>query len=86
MLDDTTVILSNRKYAIFELGLDNIGANPGRTAVDLFDLENPALDWIRLAGAMGVEAARTQTLEKLADLLAASNRRRSPFLIELVIP
>jgi acetolactate synthase I/II/III large subunit len=86
MLDVTTVILSNRKYAILELELANVGANPGRNAFDLFDLENPALDWIRLAGAMGVEAARTETLEKLADLLAASNRRKGPFLIELVIP
>jgi len=47
---------------------------------------NPALDWIRLAGAMGVEGARAETLEKLADLLATSNRRKGPFLIELMIP
>jgi acetolactate synthase-1/2/3 large subunit len=44
MLDVTTVILSNRKYAILELELANVGANPGRNAFDLFDLENPALD------------------------------------------
>jgi hypothetical protein len=37
-------------------------------------------------GAMRVEAARAQTLENLADLLAVSNRRKGPFLIELVIP
>jgi acetolactate synthase I/II/III large subunit len=86
MLDVTTVILSNRKYAILELELAKVGANPGRTALDLFDLDRPALDWTRLAGAMGVEAARAETLEDLADLLGASNRRRGPFLIELVIP
>jgi acetolactate synthase I/II/III large subunit len=86
MLDVTTVILSNRKYAILEHELANIGANPGRTAFDLFDLAKPALDWIRLAGAIGVEGARAETLEKLADLLATSNRRKGPFLIELVIP
>jgi hypothetical protein len=33
-----------------------------------------------------VEAARAETLEDLADLLGASNRRKGPFLIELVIP
>lgn len=85
-LNVTTVILSNRKYAILELELADVGANPGRTALDLFDLGNPALDWIRLAQAMGVEAARTETLETLADLLAVSNQREGPFLIELVIP
>ena len=85
-LNVTTVILSNRKYAILELELANVGANPGRTALDLFDLGNPELDWIRLAGAMGVEGARADTLEGLADLLAVSNQREGPFLIELVIP
>jgi acetolactate synthase I/II/III large subunit len=86
MLDVTTVILSNCKYAMLELELANVGANPGRTGLDLFDLGNPALDWIRLAEAMGVEAARAETLERLADLLAASNRRKGAFLIDLVIP
>jgi len=85
-LDVTTVILSNRKYAILEYELAKVGANLGRTALDLFDLGNPSLDWIRMAGAMGVEAARAETLEELADLLRASNRRAGPFLIELVIP
>jgi acetolactate synthase-1/2/3 large subunit len=86
MLDVTTIILSNRKYAILEVELANTGANPGRTALDLFHLDNPALDWIRLAASMGVEAARAETLEEFADLLAASCRRKGPFLIELVIP
>jgi len=54
--------------------------------LDLFDLGNPELDWIRLAEAMGVEGARAETLEGLADLLAVSNQRQGPFLIELVIP
>jgi acetolactate synthase I/II/III large subunit len=85
-LDITTLILSNRKYAILEMELAKVGANPGRTALDLFDLSSPSLDWLRLAGAMGVEAARAETLEQLADLLMVSNRQNGPFLIELVIP
>jgi acetolactate synthase-1/2/3 large subunit len=86
MLDVTTIILSNRKYAILEVELANTGAKPGRTALDLFQLDSPALDWIRLAVSMGVEAARAETLEEFADLLAASCHRKGPFLIELVIP
>ena len=84
-LDVTTVILSNRRYAILEMELAKVGANPGRTALDLFDLEDPALDWVRLAGGMGVEAARATTLKEFADLLVGSYRRSGPFLIELVI-
>lgn len=82
----TTVILSNRKYAILEMELAKVGANPGRTALDLFDLSSPSLDWPRLAGSMGVEAARAETLEQFADLLMVSNRQNGPFLIELAIP
>ncbi|HQT76583.1 MAG: acetolactate synthase large subunit [Rhodospirillales bacterium 20-64-7] len=84
-LDVTTVLLSNRKYAILLGELANVGANPGRTALDMMDLGNPDIDWSRLAGSMGVEAARTDTAEGFADLLAHSLGRSGPFLIELLI-
>jgi acetolactate synthase I/II/III large subunit len=69
-----------------EAELVKVGAKPGRTALNLFDLQNPTLDWIRLAGGMGVEASRATSLEEFADLLTMSYRRKGPFLIELVIP
>jgi acetolactate synthase-1/2/3 large subunit len=84
-LDVTTVLLSNRKYAILLGELANVGANPGRTALDMMDIGNPDIDWPRLAGSMGVEAARTDTTEGFADLLAYSIKRPGPFLIELLI-
>jgi acetolactate synthase I/II/III large subunit len=84
-LDVTTVILSNRKYAILLGELANVGANPGRTALDMMDLGNPDIDWPRLAGSMGVEAARTDSAEGFADLLAQSVKQSGPFLIELLI-
>lgn len=82
-LDVTTVIFSNRKYAILLHELANVGANPGRTALDMLDLSNPDLDFVRMAGGMGVEAARAETMEQFGDLLAHSLRRPGPFLIEL---
>ena len=84
-LDVTTVIFSNRKYAILLGELANVGANPGRTALDMLDLGNPDLNWVGLAQAMGVEAARAQSCEAFADLFEGSVRRRGPFLIELVV-
>jgi acetolactate synthase I/II/III large subunit len=84
-LDVTTVILSNRKYAILEAELTKVGATPGPTALDLFDLRKPALNWVDLARGQGVEAAEARTMEQLADLLTMSNRRKGPFLIELVL-
>jgi acetolactate synthase-1/2/3 large subunit len=84
-LDVTTVILSNRKYAILLHELAAVGANPGRTALDMMDLTNPELDWVRIAGGMGVEAARAETMEQFNDLFGQSLSRRGPFLIELVV-
>jgi acetolactate synthase-1/2/3 large subunit len=84
-LDVTTLICANRHYAILEMELRKVGATPGRTALDLFDLTHPTIDWIALAAGLGVEAARATSLEQLADLLIASNRRQGPFLIEIVL-
>ncbi len=82
-LDVTTVILSNRKYAILLGEYQGVGANPGRTALDMMDLGNPDLDWVRLAAGMGVEAARADTMETFADLFGQANARPGPFVIEL---
>ena len=49
------------------------------------DIGNPDINWPSLANAMGVEAARTDTAEGFADLLAHSLKRSGPFLIELLI-
>ncbi|MBV9735619.1 MAG: acetolactate synthase large subunit [Acidisphaera sp.] len=84
-LDVTTVIISNRKYAILLGELAAVGANPGRTALDMMDLSNPDLDWPQLAAGMGVAAARAETMQRFADLLTQSFAASGPFLIELVV-
>ena len=84
-LDVTTVILSNRKYQILLGELANVGANPGRTALEMMDLGNPDLNWARMAEGMGVEAARADTADRFADLFASSLARPGPFLIELIV-
>ena len=81
----TTVLLSNRKYQILLGEYRNVGANPGRTALDMLDLGNPDIGWVQLANSMGVEAAQARTLEACGDLLAQSFARPGPFLIELLI-
>ena len=83
-LDVTTIILSNRKYAILLGELANVGANPGRTALDMMDLDNPGLDWCAIGRGMGVESARADTMQQFNDLLAAAGGRPGPFLIELM--
>lgn len=84
-LDVTIVLLANRKYAILLGELAGVGANPGKTALDMLDIGNPDLDWVKMANGMGVEAARADTMDAFNDLFASANQRKGPFLIELVI-
>ncbi len=85
-LDVTTVIFANRSYAILNVELMRVGAAGGTNARSMLDLHDPALDWIKLAEGMGVEAARADTREAFADLFASAMRERGPRLIEAVIP
>ena len=81
----TTVILSNRKYQILIGEYFAVGANPGPTAMNMLDLGNPDIGWVKLASSLGMEAAQADTLEGCADLMKQSFRRPGPFLIELSI-
>ena len=85
-LDVTTVIFANRRYAILQDELQQVGATPGEASRTLFDLGNPDLDWISIAKGFGVEAARAETMEDFARLMAHANRTPGPFLIELMVP
>jgi acetolactate synthase-1/2/3 large subunit len=81
----TTILLNNRKYNILIGEYQSVGAVPGPTAMGLLDLGNPSLQWVGLANAMGVEAARATTLDECADLMKSSFGRDAPFLIELIV-
>ena len=81
----TTIILSNRKYQILIGEYFAVGANPGPTAMNMLDLGNPDIGWVKLAQSLGVEAAQAETLEACSDLMAQSFKRNGPFLIELII-
>lgn len=80
----TTVLLSNRKYAILLGELANVGANPGRVALDMLDLGRPDIDWCSLARGFGVESARAETMSEFNDLFVVATKRAGPFLIELM--
>lgn len=85
-LDVVNVIFANRSYRILMGELTAVGATPGKSARQLFDLGPPDLDWIKLAGGMGMEAVRVETMEAFADVFRAATARRGPFLIELMVP
>lgn len=84
-LDVTTVLLSNRRYAILEGELAAVEAQPGPAARSLMGLRDPDLDWLALAKGFGVEAARAENLDQFRRAFQASVDQRGPFLIELMI-
>ncbi len=85
-LDVTTVIFANRAYQVLVEELKGVGAGTaGSKAFSMLDLNNPALDWVQLAGGMGVEAVRVSDSAGFADAFAAAMKRPGPFLIEALI-
>lgn len=85
-LNVTTVIYSNRAYAILRQELENLGiSEPGRNATDMMDLGRPELDWVSLAKGMGVEGVRVTSAEAFNDAFAASMEHDGPFLIEAMV-
>lgn len=84
-LDVTTVIFSNRRYAILEMEYGRVGAGePSAATRSLFELVRPELDWVGLARSMGVEGVRATTAEELAAGLTRGLAQPGPYLVEAV--
>jgi acetolactate synthase I/II/III large subunit len=86
-LDITTVIFSNRSYAILNMELGRTGAPAaGESARSLLDLTRPGLSFTALAEGMGVPASRAQTAPEFAAQLRRALAEPGPHLIEAVVP
>jgi len=86
-LNVTTVVLANRSYAILNMELHRVGADAGGPlARRLLDLTGPELDFVALAGGMGVPARRVETAEALTAALLSSFAEPGPSLIEVPLP
>ncbi len=86
-LDVTTIVFSNRSYAILNLELSRVGVEtPGPKALSMLDLTHPDLDFVALAHGMGVEAVRPADSEALTQALERALDEPGPHLIEAVLP
>ena len=83
-LNVTTVIYANRSYAILHGELRNVGAQPGKNTRQLFDLENPHLNWVEMARGMGVDSVRVETAEELHRAMSHGLSTPGPYLIEAI--
>jgi acetolactate synthase-1/2/3 large subunit len=86
-LDITTIIFSNRRYAILGMELDRVGAEAtGQAARSLLDLSRPDLDFTALAQGMGIPASRARTAAEFAAQLRHALAEPGPHLIEAAVP
>ena len=81
----TTIIFSNRTYAILKTELAAVGANPGRSALDMLDLDRPHLDFVALARGMGVPGQRVDDVAELGRIVKAALAEPGPMLIEAMM-
>ncbi len=85
-LDVLTIIFANRSYRILNIELARTGAgNAGPVAQQMLSLDNPPIDWVKLAQAQGVEAVRVADAQSFDRAFAGLCARRGPALIEAVI-
>ncbi|MDB5656960.1 MAG: hypothetical protein JWQ94_4573 [Tardiphaga sp.] len=84
-LDITTIVFANRKYQILLGEFDGVGAgHPGQRALDMLNLDRPALDWVALAKGMGVPARSVTTADEFNKALSDAMAEKGPKLIEVV--
>ncbi|MEM6847474.1 MAG: acetolactate synthase large subunit [Pseudomonadota bacterium] len=84
-LDVTTVILANQDYAILKGELTKVGANPGRSALDMLEIGRPPLSFVKLAEGLGVSAERVSDAASLSRAIRESMDRPGPHLIEAMV-
>jgi acetolactate synthase I/II/III large subunit len=84
-LDVTTIVFANRGYESLKGELYKVGANPGRTALAMLEINGPELDWVSLARGMGVEGERVGEAGDLSKALGRGLATPGPYLIEAVV-
>jgi acetolactate synthase-1/2/3 large subunit len=84
-VDVTTVILANGRYRILDYELQRLQLTTTTRGRALTDLSHPTLDFVQLAGAMGVPALRVTDAEGLAQAMRRSFATPGPQLIEAMM-
>lgn len=85
-LDICVVIFANRKYQILQIELARVGAQSmNKKTLDMLDLSNPDLDFVKLSEGMGVRAGRATSAEEFNKLFATAMLERGPMLIETML-
>lgn len=85
-LDICIVIFANRRYQILQIELDRVGAQSmTKKTLDMLDISNPDIDFVKMAESMGVKANRASTAEEFNALLSVAMNEQGPRLIEAMV-
>ena len=85
-LNVTTLLCANSSYNILKVELERFGVKSfGPNLSALVDIENPSLNWVKMAEAMGVQGVSVNTAEQLAAEIGESFSQTGPRLIEMVL-
>ncbi|MBX3689214.1 acetolactate synthase large subunit [Dokdonella sp.] len=86
-LDITAIVFNNASYSVLNVELDRVGAAAARgKARAQLDLDQPRLDFARLAQGMGVHGVRAETADDLIKALRYALETPGPHLIEAMVP
>lgn len=76
------VVFANHSYLVLNVELARVGAgDPGPAAQQMLSLENPRMDWVKLAEGFGVPAQSARTAGEFDDALKAAIAAGGPHLI-----
>lgn len=85
-LDVLAIVFANRAYRILTVEYARTGAGePGPQAASMLSLDNPALDFVKLAEAQGVRGVRCDDALDFDKAFARLASEKGPALIECVI-
>ena len=84
--DITVVVVKNENYGILNIELARVReGDPNDKMLSMMHLDNPSLDWVKIAEGQGVPATRTTTAEEFHQQFQAAMSTKGPHLIEAQI-
>jgi len=85
-VDITIVVVKNENYGILNIELARVReGDPNDKMLSMMHLDNPSLDWVKLAQGQGMPATRATTAEEFHKQFEEAMRTKGPRLIEAQI-
>lgn len=81
--DVLTIVFANHAYRILNIELQRTGADADGNTDNLLRIDNPRMDWVKIAEGFGVHASRAENTEQLGAQIQSAMAQKGPRLIEV---